>query len=161
MSRAISDAWFHRIKSATRDLVKLNGGIERSGDIAGVSKSEVSRWQIVTDPSVKPLPAALALEADCGVALVTSVMADLNGRRLSDPDEEARALACVYTSHVEFVRAVADLMTTGAASFADGKITPAEAELMDRAVSDVERAMTQLKRGLSNVKANAGLQVVR
>lgn len=82
---AISEAWFHRLKAATRDLVKVCGGVVRAGEISGYSKTEVGRWQSATDTDVIPIPAALALEADSGRAFVSSVMAELNGRRLGEP----------------------------------------------------------------------------
>ncbi len=87
MSHPIPDAWFHRVKSATRDLVKLCGGVERAGEITHMSKSEVSRWQAGGPEVIIPITAALALEAECGVACVTSAMAGLTGRRLSEADE--------------------------------------------------------------------------
>ncbi len=61
MPRPISDAWFHRVKSATRDLVQACGGVVRSGELAHVSKTEVSRWQTATDEAIIPLPAVLVL----------------------------------------------------------------------------------------------------
>ncbi len=39
-----------------------------------------------TDPELMPLHAVYALECECGVPVVTSAMAELNGRRLTDPD---------------------------------------------------------------------------
>lgn len=109
MSRPISDAWFHRIKSATRDLVKMAGGVVRAGEIANASKSEVSRWQSATDADVISLPAALALEGECGVPLVTSVMAELNGRRLSDPDAEGREASNLFARHAEVLRSSGEM----------------------------------------------------
>lgn len=135
----ISDAWFHRIKSATRDLVTRCGGVVRAGDIAKVSKTEVSRWQTSTDPTIVPLTAVLALEADCGVALVTAVMADLNGRRVVDDGGEGGDATAIVARHAEMMRSMAEVVATSASAFADGRVTPAEAELLDRAASDLAR----------------------
>ncbi len=84
MSRAISDAWFFRIKAATRDAIVRAGGVVRAGEITLASKTEASRWQSVTDEAIIPIPAALALEAEIGMPVITEAMADLQGRRLSE-----------------------------------------------------------------------------
>jgi hypothetical protein len=137
----IPDAWFHRIKAATRDLVSRCGGVVRTGDLARVSKTEVSRWQTATDPSIVPLCAVLTLEADCGLPLVTTVMAELNGRRLTEIDPDGGSVSGIVGRHAEMMRAVAEVMTTAAAAFSDGRVTPAEAELLDRSAGDLSRAL--------------------
>lgn len=136
----VPDAWFHRVKAATRDLVSRCGGVVRTGDLAKVSKTEVSRWQTATDPSIVPLSAVLVLEADCGLPLVTTVMAELNGRRLTDGDADGGSAAGIIGRHAEMMRAVAEVMTT-AAAFSDGRVTPAEAELLDSAAGELARSL--------------------
>lgn len=74
MSNPIPDSWFHRMKAATRDLVKACGGIVRAGEIALISKSEMSRMQSATDPALIGIAQVLALEADCGLPFVTTVV---------------------------------------------------------------------------------------
>lgn len=150
---SISDAWFHRIKSATRDLVTRCGGVVRAGEIAKVSKTEVSRWQTSTDPTIIPLAAVLVLEADCGVALVTAVMADLNGRRVVDGDASSDGDASgIVMRHAELMRSVGDMMTVYAAAAADGKFTSAEAEQMDRAAGVVARALDAWRADIAEAK---------
>jgi hypothetical protein len=162
MARPISDTWFQRIKAATRDLVKACGGVERSAEIAHVSKSEVSRWQVVTDESVLPIPAAVALENECGLPIVTTVMAELNGRRLTDGVSEGGSAAAVAVRHAEVFRAAAELMAQGAQALSDGDLTPAEAEIYDRAASQLQQAIAPLRLDLAAAKAGAGgLKVVR
>lgn len=148
----ISDAWFHRVKSATRDLVKACGGVVRAGELAHASKSEVSRWQSPADSDLISIPAALALEGECGLPLVTTAMADLHGRRLSDPDAEGAVVANVFTRHAEAMRAAAELMAAGAKAAEDGRLTGAEAEIMDRAASAAELSIAQLRRDLAGAK---------
>ena len=152
MNHPISDAWFIRIKLATRELIKVNRGIVAAGEIAHASKSEVSRWQSPTDPDIIPLTAVLALEAECGVCLVTSVMAELNGQRIGTPEG-----GCLHTAiagqQAEALRLAAAMMTEGAAALADGKVTPAEAAMIDRAASDLQRAIEPLRRNLAAVQA--------
>lgn len=159
MSRPISDAWFFRIKAATRDLVSLCGGVVRAGEIGHCSKTEISRYQVATDESIIPIPVALALEAHCEMPLVTTVLADLQGRRLSAPDEPALSCAAVFAQHSEVVRAAAELMALGAAASADGKLSPAEAELMDRAASAIELTLAPLRQGLA-AKRGGSLRAV-
>lgn len=156
----ISTAWQHRIKSAQRDLISRCGGIERAAEITSFGKSNVGRWNSPTDPDLMPLNAVLALEADAGVALVTSVMAGLNGRRLAEPDSDGRGPAAVFAMHAEAVRAAGDLMSAGAQAFADGVLTPAEMAVLDRAAGHVEVALGELRKAIGHGKAD-GPQIVK
>jgi len=154
MNRPISDAWFHRLKSATRDLVQACGGVIRSGELAHVSKTEVSRWQTATDNSLIPLTAVLALEGDCGLPFVTTVMAELNGRRLNDPDAaEGATVAGVIKGHAELMQRSADLSATMADAMSDLVITPAEMEIADRKLAEVVNTATQLRQSLAGAKS--------
>lgn len=156
MNRPISDAWFHRIKSATRDLIQACGGVIRSGELAHVSKTEVSRWQTATDNSLIPLTAVLALEGDCEVPFVTTVMAELNGRRLNDPEAaEGATVACVMKGHVDVMQRSAELSATMADAMSDLVVTPAEAELADRRLNDLVNSANDLRQKLAVVKAGA------
>jgi hypothetical protein len=149
---AISDSWFHSIKAATRDLIVRCGGVVRSGVVANVSKSEVSRWQSTTDTDLISIPAALALEADCGMPLVTTAMAGLHGRRLTDPDGEALAASGFSTAHCEVVRSFAEAIVAADQARADGVVTPAEAEIVDRRYSEAERHLQEGRRALAGLK---------
>lgn len=151
--RPITDGWFHRIKAATRDLVKACGGVVRSGEVAHVSKSEISRYQSASDPDVIGLPQALALEAECGLPLITTVMADLSGRRLTDG-----AIASdgeVFNRHAETVRAASEVISAMAAAQADGHLTAAELEIVDRAYGDMERALAGVRAAIAGRKFGA------
>lgn len=151
--RAISEAWFHRIKAATRDLVKACGGIERAAEIASMSRGHMGRFHSPGDEDIITISAALALEAECGRPYVTRVMADLNGRGLTDPEASSDITGCVDVLHnaamSEFVELTAEIL----AAKADGQISPAEAEMVDRRAADVERAMADLRRKLAAKKA--------
>ncbi|MBN9435077.1 MAG: hypothetical protein J0I45_21805 [Bosea sp.] len=159
MPRPISDAWFHRVKSATRDLVQACGGVVRSGELAHVSKTEVSRWQTATDEAIIPLPAVLVLEADCRLPLVTTVMADLGGRRLSEPGPEAGA-AAVLGPYSSMMRSASELLASTASALADGKFTGAELEIMDRNAGQLERDAATLRLGIAAAKGGPALKVV-
>lgn len=152
----ISTAWQHRLKSAQRDLISRCGGIERAAEITSFAKSNVGRWNNPTDPDLMPINAVLALELDAGVALVTAVMAGLNGRRLMEPDSEGAGPAAVFRHHAEAMRAAGDLMAAGAAAFADGKLTPAEMAIIDKAAGQVEATLSELRKAIGHGKAEGG-----
>lgn len=156
MPNPISDAWFHRIKAAQRDLIARAGGIERASEITSVSKSNIGRWNNPKDPDLMSLPAVLALEADCGVALVTGVMADLNGRRLMEPEGEGGGAASVFTRHAETVRQAGELMAAGAAAFADGRLTTTELQLLDRVASNLEISLSEFRKAIGTGKGAGG-----
>ena len=163
MSKPISETWFHRIKAATRDLTDLCGGVVRSGEIANVSDTSVSRWRVATCSDVIPIPAALALEDECGVPVVTTVMAELNGRRLTDGAGKGGSGAAVAARQAEFFRAASEMMAQGATALADGDVTAAEAEIWDRFAAGAERELAALRLDLAAIKAGeaAKLKVVR
>lgn len=156
----ISDAWFYRLKAAQRDLIKQCGGIERAGDIISFGKSTVGRWNNAADPELMPIPAVLLLEAECGTPLVTVVMAELNGRRLQDPDDLGKTTGNILSRYAETVRQSGELMSAGAQAFADGKITPAEATQLDRVAADVERSLSEFRKILAGAQADGGLRLV-
>ncbi|MCO6410074.1 phage regulatory CII family protein [Hoeflea alexandrii] len=149
----LKNAWFYRIKAAQRDLIALSGGIERAAEITSISKSHVGRWNNAQDTDLMPLNAVLMLEEHCGVAVVTSVMAELNGRRLADETEATRQNADVLSAYAEAVRHAGEVMSAGAIALADGKVTPAEALTVDRAVSVLERGLSDLRQTLAHVRA--------
>lgn len=155
----ITPAWFHRLKAAQRDLIRLCGGIERSSDITSMSKSHVGRWNNPTDVEIMSAPAALMLEADCGQPLFTAVMAGLNGRRLTDPDTDAARAGDLLSSHAEVVRTFAELMTQSAQSLADGNVSPSEAAAWDRALSQLEQAVAAGRKATASARAT-GFSVV-
>lgn len=159
--RTISEAWFHRIKATTRDLVKACGGIERAADIALVGKSTVSRWQHAGEEDIIPLPAVLALETECGRPYITRIMADLNGRGLTDPEAEADVAGTLATHHNGLMHKFAALSTDVASAMADGVVSPAEAEIVDRTASEMERSLAEMRRKLASKKAGTSEPVTR
>ncbi|MBY2911383.1 hypothetical protein [Rhizobium leguminosarum] len=151
-----SDAWFHRIKSAQRDLIKLVGGIERAAEISSVSPSHIGRMNNARDVDMMPLSVVYALESECGVPVVTQAMAELSGRRLSDPDAELKAHIGVIASYSGVLQKAAALMATGAAAIADANVTFTEAHAMDRDAAELERGISGFRQALAVVKASGG-----
>ncbi|MFG1226055.1 hypothetical protein [Xanthobacter wiegelii] len=151
--RPLSDQFILRIKAVTRDLVKLCGGIVRSGEITHRSKSEVGRWVSVNEPDIIDLSATMALESECGVPLVTTVMAEMHGRRLTD-ETAAQSAASINAHHSALLRAQGELSIHMSSALEDGTITPAEAEILDRSASEFETLLRAFRGGLASVRAN-------
>jgi hypothetical protein len=155
----ITTAWFHRIKAAQRDLIRLSGGIERSAEISSISKSHIGRMNNATDPELMPLHAVYALESECGVPVVTSAMAELSGKRLVDPEGEQGANHCLIAAYSDTVRKAGELISGGAVAIADLVVTPAEAMKMDRDAAELEQGLAALRNALAAVKARGGQKV--
>lgn len=160
----MSDAFLNRLKAAQRDLIEDCGTLRRLEEKFGFSKTVAQRWGDSKHPDLMPLNVVRILEEDCGVPWVTSVMAEVTGRRLTDPDQERAASACIMQTHAELVRGFADLSTKLALAYADGQMTPAEATVADRAASAMEEDIRRFRNALAVVKAaggsSAGLRVV-
>lgn len=152
------DAFLYRIKAAQRDLIERCGGIMRVVEKSGYSKSEVGRWNNSSEPDLMPVGAIAVLERDCGQALVTAVLAETNGRRLSDPDAERQAEVNVLASHAELMRQSAELANAIAVAISDGQVTPSEAHTVDRVASAMERAASDLRASLAAIKARGGVR---
>lgn len=148
------DARHHRLKAATRDLVDLCGGGDRSARLAGVSAGQVSRWKGGDYPDLIPLSAVMALEADCGDAPVSAVMAGATGRALTGPaggeDDGAAGLLGLQARVIE---QAGRLVGEFARATADGRVTPAEAEMMDRGAAEIDRTVAAFREALAGVKA--------
>ena len=153
MNDSMPSAWFYRLKAAQRDLIKRVGGIERAAELASISKSQMGRFNNDGDPELMPIPAVLMLQRECGVPLVTTAMAELEGRRLADPEMGDAANACIMASHAEVVVQAGELMAAGAMAFADGRLTPSEAAGMDRAASALERAVAEFRKAAASARA--------
>lgn len=153
-----SEAWFHRVKAAQRDLIKLAGGIDRAAEISSVSPSHIGRMNNPRDTDLMPLSVVFALESECGVPVVTQAMAELSGRRLSDPEAEQKANVNVLTSYSNVLQRAAALMSSGAAAMADAFVSPAEAHTMDRDASAIERGLSEFRQALAVIKAQGGVK---
>lgn len=151
-----SDAWFHRVKAAQRDLIKLVGGIDRAAELSSVSPSHIGRMNNARDTDLMPLSVVYALESECGVPVVTQAMAELSGRRLTDPERAQNANVDVLTSYSEVMQKAAGLLSAGATAMADGLVTPAEAHSMDREAAAIERALPPFRQALAVIKAAGG-----
>lgn len=143
--------WLLRLKAATRDLRDACGGVERAAALCGLSKSQVSRCASPEHPDLLPLAAVLALEADCGLPLVTAAMAGCHGRTLARGRDEGDGVS-LAGAHADVTRAAAGLMGEAADAFEDGAVSPAEAERIDRRAGEVEIKLGLLRKGLARAK---------
>ena len=151
--RGLPPEWQFRVLAATRDLVTACGGLDRSAGIAGVSKTTVSRWQTEDRDNI-PLLAVMALEADCGRAYVTSIMAEFTGRELTAPEasDASQPTANLPLLHVDAMMTFAEATRVFAEEQGRG-ITPAGAEMVDRAAAAHDRSFTAFRAGLAAQKA--------
>lgn len=151
-----NEAWFHRLKAAQRDLIRLCGGIERAAEIASLSATQMGRMNNPKDSEIMTIPVIIALEAECQQAPVTAIMANLNGRRLTDPEEERTAATNILSSYSEMKRTAADLDMEMALSMADGNFTPSELQRVDQVAAKKQDALSDLRAALAAGKATGG-----
>lgn len=151
-----------RIKAAQQEIIGRAGGID--GAVAalggGIGRSTVGRWNNPDDPTLMSLDAMIRLEASTASSIMTAALAELNGRRLADPDAETINQAGVMSRHAEAIVQAGELMAAGAAAFADGKVSPNEASTIDRAAAQLERGLGEYRKALAGIRANGGLAVV-
>lgn len=150
------DAFQYRLLAAQRDLIERCGTVERVAEKCGYSKSEVGRWRGGANPEFMPVGVIALLEGDCGHAMVTSVLAEANGRRLTDPELERVADVNVLTAHAAMLISQAEAMTALAQAIADGHVTPNEAFIVDRKLAEQERTTSDLRAALAVVKSRGG-----
>ena len=135
--------WLFRVKAATRDLVRHAGGLVRAGDICGYGKSSVDRWGSTDHVECIPLGAALLLEAETGAPLVTTAMAEINGRGLGPKGEGGGG--GFIAAHIDLARQSAEYSAAVADAMEDGVITPNEQKIIDREAADVHRAAARVQ----------------
>ena len=82
------------------------------------------------------------------------------GRRFAGEEVSPATNGNVMASHAEAVVQMGELMTAGALAFADGKLTPAEAQQIDRALAKVEAATAEYRKVLAAVRGQGGLSIV-
>lgn len=154
MSQAsIPDGWAFRIKAATRDLVKVCGQLDRASEIACVSTSTMSRWQGAGSPEVITIAAALALEAECGMPLVTEAMAALHSRALTDSDAQRSSKGTVISHFAAAIAAFGAFTKVGGDAIADSNLTATEIEMMRRALAEIRPVVEQLDCALAAARS--------
>ncbi|MGE0425278.1 MAG: hypothetical protein AB7O88_23670 [Reyranellaceae bacterium] len=148
------------LKAKQRDLIAACGGIERAASICSYGKSTVGRWANSDSPELMPLDAVFALEEESGRHDMSEAIAAARGRRFADAEIGAGDNVSVMASHAAAVVQMGELMTAGALAFADGRLTPAEAGQLDRALSQVERAVADYRKVVAGVRGKGGASLV-
>ncbi|MCG8408922.1 MAG: hypothetical protein MI923_27265, partial [Phycisphaerales bacterium] len=104
--------------------------------------------------------AVIALETECGIPAVTKVIAGFHGRRLSDGCDAGQGassfmdlVSALHASQSETTQRIVDAL-------ADMKITPTEADLIERCLADDERTRADIRKTLSDIKAGHKVQIV-
>lgn len=156
-----TERWHLRFRGAQRDLIDGCGGIERVAEMTSFSKSAVGRWRSPGDRDEMPYRIALLLEDDCGRPLVTRLMAEFSGRRLSEAgDGSAAAVNTLSAQVADLVEHAGKLVVETVRAKADGMVTPAEADHLRALNATVSRLSEDISDALAGVKADGGLRVV-
>lgn len=129
-----------KLKLAQRDLISRCGGLKETAKRAGVSAGHVGRWNNAELADLMPVETVYVLESACGVPYVTRAMAAIQGRRLSDVDDDVagETIASELHSSIAAIFAhQATLMANWSAAIRDGKVTPSESTIIMRDLSKI------------------------
>lgn len=136
---------FHiRLKIHQAELIDRCGGIERAAGICHYGKSTVGRWNDRDDPTLMPIAAIAALEADCGVSVVSTVMLEA-AKRVSGADRMiGNPAEIISLEAAELMRRAGDAASKLFGSVADGDISSTESEINTRALVSVRQKIDDL-----------------
>lgn len=107
-----------------------------------------------------PYRVALILEDDCGRPLLTRLMAEFNGRELSEQTEAGREVNELSAQVAELVEQAGKLVVETVRAKADGIVTPNEADGLRSINAVIARLNEEIASVLAGVKADGGLKVV-
>lgn len=149
----------YRLKAAIRDLIAATGGVERAADILTMGKSTIGRWQDADAKDFPTVAAVAMLEAECGRADVTRVMAEFAGLKIDGRATHGTSNTGIMASHAEAVTHAAAMMAEGAMAFSDNRVTPAEAASMDHAARRLEDALGNYRQELARIRGEGGVSL--
>ncbi|MCM5689156.1 hypothetical protein M8037_10135 [Sinorhizobium meliloti] len=155
-NETLTNAWFHRLKAATRMLIKLNGGIEACAELTSLSKSQIGRCNSDKDPDLLPIPSVIRLEAECGNPVVTRAMAELHGCQLVNPDEQGHDDRCLMRDNAEMQQRNSEFQSGLYSAAGDNVITPNEAMRSLRDLQSLKQKISDVETGLTDVIAKGG-----
>jgi hypothetical protein len=128
----LSRAEYDRLSLASKDLVRLVGGIDRALGITGYKQTtQIKRCTTVAgqDRRFFPIQAIAELESDAvesgHVPPVTKALADLAGFDLVRR-EACKGDGCALSALGGLMKTFADASASMTDAYADGKLTPAE-----------------------------------
>lgn len=150
-----------RIKAATRDLVAAVGGQERAAMLCGWARSSVQRWgDAEAARDVINAVAIAALEADCGLPLVTAVLAEINGRAVGPRPGPGSNGPDLMELTAELAAESGEALQTIISAAADGQVSETERRAVADALADVSRVRVQILDRLAMHGAGPDLRVV-
>lgn len=143
-------------KAATRQLVRLAGGVAQAATFTRVDPARLSRYGSPHDPQFVPIDVVADLEAEAGDPIVTRALADLSGCLLvaKPKADAARGMAATLgRTAKETGEALAAL---GSALADDGVITAAEAKAsgLRREIAEAQAMLAQLDLLIAEVEAD-------
>lgn len=137
------------LKAAFRRLVQTVGGSAEAGRITRVGQQAVDRYGSVNDDHRErfaPLDVIADLEAECGDAVVTRVLAEMSGHVMV-------ALPVVPGSNARLDMVTGECLTEIGQAFAelgqarsDSRITPGEAEGLHTQIREAVETLLKLDR---------------
>lgn len=137
---ALPPEFKYRVKAATRMLVSKAGGIVIAGEIVGRGKSTVDRWGDPNSEEMIPLLAALALQQQTGLTLVTQAMAELQNLCLA-PHASSEPATQFLATQVRIAKEHAEYSVAVYEAVADGVITPNEQQRIEREAGELSEAI--------------------
>lgn len=146
---ALPPEFKYRVKAATRMLVSKAGGIVIAGEIVGRGKSTVDRWGDPNSEEMIPLLAALSLQQQTGLNLVTQAMAELQGQKLA-PHASSTPAAHFLITQARIAKEAADFSSAVADALADGVISPNDQERLEKEASELSEALADGRNELAS-----------
>ena len=146
----MSETLLLAVKAAWRDLVKAAGGQERAALLTRTSQSRISEAASVAHMDRAPRADHVAvLEADCGVPIVTRMLADRARFTLSPKGVHRTADPHVHLAAI--ITETAELTAFTAQALADGKVSVAEARDWRRKAQDAITALQALDAQMNGI----------
>lgn len=145
----------YELKAGTRDLVAAAGGLKRAEVITGLSAGQLSRCQSPQHADIVSLSAAAALELETGLPAITTIMAHALGFRLVAADA-APSPCTVVPAHAAVMSEFGDVSARLGEALADGVVSPAEADAIDREAGEMSAKIHDFRAALGCIKAGVG-----
>lgn len=150
------DAWFYRMKAAQRDLIARCGGIEPAARIGKVSVPQMGRLNNVGADDLMSARVKGRLEHHAGEPIVSRVEVEALGWvvAVETPRDEPRPELHVATARV--VAEASDVMGAYAQGMKDGRLSPAEVQLIQAELSALARVVEDARLSGAALLALAG-----
>ncbi|HQF30277.1 MAG TPA: hypothetical protein PLJ34_02420 [Hyphomicrobiales bacterium] len=141
------------LKGAFRQLVIAAGGQESAASITRVSQSQISRAGSTNEMETLPALDVIAdLEMDTGRPIVTQALARLTGHEVVALPPAGETSPAAWMAHLgRLIAEAGDVETALVAALADGRVTPDEAQRLDREADEVIEALVRFKRDARRV----------